>query len=210
VTGEGLHCRPVAATNTGCRSARTVTVTDHRSAVHPALSNELYEDGWNEVILIIFTQGCGEAIMTKILTKNEVDDLPTPVEEDVLTHPLQWEITSPTESERLSEYGLLRVERIRFECWVAYRDDCALMGGCGQVQFDTRRQAQSTADRHERDGCAATDRPHDGLFWSNLTKPRPWAALVSGRSSGCACIPAETKNAYLSPAANSLFRGAVP
>jgi hypothetical protein len=151
--------------------------------------------------------------MTKIFTKDEVDDPAKSVEEGVLTHPSQWVLTSSTESERLSEFGLLRVERIRFECWVAYRDDCGLMDGCGQVQFETRQQAQSAADRHEQDGFAATDCPHDGHLWSNLTKFRP--VVAGSRSSGRSKMikPAHASNhmqcTYLG-SANSSFRRAVP
>ena len=37
-----------------------------------------------------------------------------------------WEPESPTQFERFTNCGILRVERMRPDSWAAYRDDCEL------------------------------------------------------------------------------------
>jgi hypothetical protein len=77
-----------------------------------------------------------------------------------------WEPESPTQFERCTSYGILRVERMRPDSWVAYRDDRELRN-CRHQQaiFSTRQQAQRAADMHAGDRYP-NYRADDGVHWS--------------------------------------------
>jgi hypothetical protein len=76
-----------------------------------------------------------------------------------------WEPESPTQFERFTNCGILRVERMRPDSWAAYRDDCELRN-CRhqQVIFSTRQQAQRAADMHAGDRYP-NYRADGGVHW---------------------------------------------
>jgi hypothetical protein len=78
-----------------------------------------------------------------------------------------WEPESSTQFERCTNYGILRVERMRPGGWAAYRDDCELRN-CRRQQaiFSTRQQAQRAADKHAGDRYPNSNCADGGVHWS--------------------------------------------
>jgi hypothetical protein len=88
-----------------------------------------------------------------------------PLEAHATAHPPRWQRENATAYEKLTWYGVLRVERIDGGHWCAYRESCPLVDAGSPVTFPSHTEAQRAADAHLHDGFPSAKRTADRFTW---------------------------------------------
>jgi hypothetical protein len=81
-------------------------------------------------------------------------------------HPAQWEQESPTEYEKLTQFGLLSVGQEPLGFWSVYRNLHTILLQDGKpAAFRTAEEAKAAADAHMRDELG---KARDGFEWFSM------------------------------------------